>query len=231
VQSIKPLKTPPQKFDHLSISECINLLDNTKGDLHGMILLGLNTGLRFGEIIALTWKNINFGKKELYINKSISKRVLGSTKSNRNRYIPMSPQLYEMLKNKRGKNILIFSENEKIIDQSRYCKLLHKACKQSDLRLIGWHLLRHTFASHLVQKGVPMKAIQELLGHSNISTTMRYAHLGPSDLQYAVDVLSFGQYTVNPPNFTLKIKGEDEVLPAQINANIKQKQAPEDLSL
>ena len=48
-----------------------------------------------------------------------------------------------------------------------------------------WNL-RHTFASHLVMKSVPLKAVQELLGHSTIEMTMRYAHLAPSMLQSAV---------------------------------------------
>jgi hypothetical protein len=56
---------------------------------------------------------------------------------------------------------------------------LWRAAKGARLRRIGWHLLRHTFASHLVMRGVPLKAIQELLGHATIEMTMRYSHLAP----------------------------------------------------
>jgi hypothetical protein len=57
---------------------------------------------------------------------------------------------------------------------------LWRACKRAGLRRIGWHVLRHTFASHLAMRGVPLKAIQELLGHATIEMTMRYAHLAPA---------------------------------------------------
>jgi hypothetical protein len=63
---------------------------------------------------------------------------------------------------------------------------LEEACKQAGLRQIGWHVLRHTFASHLVMRGAPLKAAQELLGHASIEMTMRYAHLSPDARRDAV---------------------------------------------
>ena len=52
-----------------------------------------------------------------------------------------------------------------------------------------WHALRHSFASHLVMRGVPLRAVQELLGHASIVMTMRYAHLTPDVGQRAIDAL------------------------------------------
>ena len=66
---------------------------------------------------------------------------------------------------------------------------LYDNCKRAGLRQIGWHALRHTFASHLVMRGVPIKVVQELMGHKDIKTTMRYAHLSPNMGQDAVALL------------------------------------------
>ena len=203
---IKLLKTPPQKFDYLTIHECEMILNNSIDDLKDMIILGLNTGLRFGEIIALSWEDVDLNKRMLSINKSISKGLLGSTKSNKNRYIPMSPPAYEMLRSREKKNGFVFTNIKgDALEQVKYCKLLHRACERANMRKIGWHTLRHTFASHLAQKNISIKAVQELLGHSDIKTTMRYAHLGISELRSAVEILNFGQPVVNESNFSLKL--------------------------
>jgi len=210
---IKRLKTPPSKFHYLQENECELLLKNANGNLKDMILLGLRTGLRFGEIIALTWEDVDFNRKMLSINKSISKGLLGTTKSNRNRYLPLSLQLCKMLENKKRIGEYIFSsKDKKALNQARYCKLLHKVCKQIGIKKIGWHVLRHTFASHLIQKGVSLKAVQELLGHSDIQTTMRYAHLNSDNLRAAIDVLEPEcLHTVYKPNFQLDLTDNERV--------------------
>ena len=73
---------------------------------------------------------------------------------------------------------------------------LWRACKRAGLRRIGWHVLRHTFASHLVMRGAPLKAVQELLGHATIMMTMRYAHLAPEIAREAVKLLDARGKTV-----------------------------------
>jgi site-specific recombinase XerD len=67
---------------------------------------------------------------------------------------------------------------------------IEKVCKKAGLRRISWHVLRHTFASHLAMKGVPLNTVQALLGHSTITMTMRYAHVAPSTMRAAIELLS-----------------------------------------
>lgn len=67
-------------------------------------------------------------------------------------------------------------------------KAIKRMCRRAALRPIGWHT-RHTFASQLALAGVPIIAVQQLLGHASVTTTMRYAHLAPSGLRHAIDTL------------------------------------------
>jgi site-specific recombinase XerD len=103
----------------------------------------------------------------------------------------MDVDVYEILFNRRRGNGHVFIDDDKEpFDYHRMERRLTKVCKSTGLRKIGWHTLRHTFASQLAAKGVPMTAVQQLMGHSNITTTMRYAHLAPSTLRAAIDMLN-----------------------------------------
>jgi site-specific recombinase XerD len=66
---------------------------------------------------------------------------------------------------------------------------LRVTCNRARMRQIGWHVLRHTFGSHLAQRGASPKAVQELMGHSDIATTMRYMHLAPAHHREAISLL------------------------------------------
>jgi integrase len=76
--------------------------------------------------------------------------------------------------------------------QGAYCSEQQcptRACRKAFLDTFGWHVLRHSFASHLVMRGAPLKAVQELLGHATIDMTMRYAHLSPAAKNEAIALL------------------------------------------
>ena len=76
---------------------------------------------------------------------------------------------------------------------------LHGMCRRAGLRKVGWHVLRHTFASHLAMRGAPLRAIQELLGHASIEMTMRYAHLSPDATKAAVELLDRASGALTAP--------------------------------
>jgi integrase len=85
------------------------------------------------------------------------------------------------------------SELGKPFTQSAIEAALRFGCKRAGLRIIGSHVLRHTFRSHLAMRGAAPRAIQELVGHSTLSMTLRYMHLAPSALCEAIGLLNFGQ--------------------------------------
>lgn len=73
------------------------------------------------------------------------------------------------------------------IMMARY--LVERAAKRAGLAKHGVHILRHTFCSHLAMRGAPARAIQELAGHQNLSTTQRYMHLSPAAIDGAIRLL------------------------------------------
>lgn len=188
---MKQLRKQPSKYDFLTREESQQLLDASSGRWHDMILMALETGLRFGELTALTWEDVDFTTGELTIRQAYARGVLGSTKSNRVRHIPMSESVRQLLTRRVKERGLVFpGYNGEYLRQNRSMRTLKKICEKAGIRAIGWHTLRHTFASHLVQRGANLLAVQALLGHTDIQTTMRYAHLNSTALHEAMQVLS-----------------------------------------
>ena len=189
---VKLLKVEPQKFDFLNEEEGQLLLDYCDGWLKDMVLFALKTGLRFGELIALQYNDIDLDQKLLTVSRSIAKGKMGSTKSNKIRFIPLADDVCLMLKARISKKGFVFNDGNSNEPLSyRQCSgWIHRACKKAGLRRISWHALRHTFASNLAQNGVSVMLIKELLGHADIKTTMRYSHLTPLATRDAIETLN-----------------------------------------
>lgn len=187
------LKCPPPKTDYLSLDECGLLLSHAKGALYDMVLIALRTGMRRGEIIGLQWASVDWQTQSITVRHSLCEytQELGTTKSNRERHIPIDADVYTTLFNRKRETGYVFVDaaNRRLTGK-QLRQHLNGLCHQAGLRKIGWHTLRHTFASHLAMKGVPLNAVQTLLGHSSITTTMRYAHVAPSALRSAIELLN-----------------------------------------
>jgi hypothetical protein len=81
------------------------------------------------------------------------------------------------------------------------------ACRRAGPRQVGWQMFRHTLASHLVLRGAPLEAVQELPGHASMVMTMRYAHLSPDARRDAVGLLDLTQTSRQPDGNRDKIEG------------------------
>ncbi|MEP7308912.1 MAG: tyrosine-type recombinase/integrase [Acidobacteriota bacterium] len=75
--------------------------------------------------------------------------------------------------------------------------LVARAARRANLRNAGVHVLRHTFCSHLAMRGAPARAIQELAGHQDLTTTQRYMHLSPAAVEGAIRLLDHRGCTLN----------------------------------
>lgn len=153
--------------------------------LRPIVLLAPNTGLRRGELLALMWKDVNLKTKWL--------TVAGTTsKNNQTRRVPLNVEAAAILQgwNRQSKDALtgsyVFasSKGKRMTTITTAWRTLRK---RAGLRNFHFHDLRHHFASRLVQSGVDLNSVRELLGHSDIKMVLRYAHLAPEGLANAVE--------------------------------------------
>lgn len=195
VPRIIRLKVISQRLDYLTEDECrLVLACPIEPHWKLMILLALRTGMRLGELLGLDWSDINFDLNLITVRRSIVEGVVGTPKNHRERHIPISPLLRQELWRVREKIGWVFRrlKGEPFVHWHA-TTALKRVCRQIGLRRIGWHTFRHTFASHLAMKGIPLPVIQSLLGHSSITMTMRYAHLSPTALHSAIARLEEGE--------------------------------------
>jgi site-specific recombinase XerD len=130
---------------------------------------------------------------QLVVERAVWRDTVDSPKSGRGRIIPMTQALaeaFESVRLVRGATALLRDDGGPVRrrDLRRW---LRAAQRLANVKLSeGPHILRHTFCSHLAMRGAPAKAIQELAGHSNLTTTYRYMHLSPSAREGAIRLLN-----------------------------------------
>ncbi len=166
----------------LTTDEIEKLLTAASNRFRPLLTLALHTGMRKGEIFRLRWQDIDFQTGLVTVNYS---------KSGKRRSIPMDETLIETLRtlpSRFGRGVVFPSQTtgEELTDVSKIFPLV---CGKAGLEGVHFHDLRHTFASHLVMRGVDLRTVQELLGHATLAMTMRYAHLAPEHRAKAVRVL------------------------------------------
>ena len=177
-------------FDDNQLRQLLDGLKKRSYTVYLITLMSLESGLRRGEIFNLTWADIDLKAREILVK---------DTKNHLNRYAPMSECLYtELIKlpqqnpnqylftSRNGKKITTLSRTfERVVKELGFNKGISDRRQQ-----LVFHSCRHTFASRLVERNVPLYDVAHLMGHSNLKMTQRYAHLSNTKLSQAVEAAS-----------------------------------------
>jgi len=195
IRNCKPLKVP-KKVRYFSKEEINKLFANADDEMKLLLSLALYAGLRRNELYFLRWKDIDLKQRQIHV------RPHGDfvPKNKKSATVPISSRLMDILQH-------VFP-NAKDFEDSQYVfgkyhrqdwvdpthslsKQFSYLAKKAGVGGAGLHDCRHTFASYLVQKGTPLLVVKELLRHSDIQSTMVYAHLAPDQQKQAVEGLEF----------------------------------------
>lgn len=211
-----------KKDVYLTQGEIKQLLrGNLLSPLYPALVFALNTGLRLGEIAGLCWDRVNFETNQVEITRTLSREGLSdTTKSHRVRYVPLNLEARRILENliklqlhtqfvfvvKRTELAQYESLDVNHISQRGFKECLRRAGINRHVR---FHDMRHTFASHFMMNGGNIYDLQKILGHQQLETTLRYAHLSPQHLSQAILKVNFGvenseKIEANSPYLALK---------------------------
>lgn len=188
-----------------TLDEQLKFIEAIKGnDLEMLFITALDTGLRQGELFALTWNDIDLKNKVVYVNKTFKRirntttgeyeNIIQSPKTKKGvRVVPLPYHLIDKLNHHRlnqkalklkvanlyeDNNLVFCNTFGKYLDSGNVLKKFKKILKDNDIPTRKFHDLRHTYATRLFELGEEAKTVQELLGHSNISITLdTYTHV------------------------------------------------------
>jgi len=195
--TIKLLHNPKKSAGFHDFEEYERLLSVARKRDHNVyvtVLLGGDAGLRLGEIVGLEWRDIDLSARRLTVQRSDWLGHVTAPKSGRLRRLPMTQRLTQALKQARhlrSDRVLCLPDGSPIT-RDRVIKAIRSAQHAAGVAE-GPHVLRHTFLSHLAMRGAPARAIQELAGHADLSTTQRYMHLSPAATEDAIRLLESGE--------------------------------------
>lgn len=182
-----PIKSPEMQFFEFEVyRDIVTAAGKVSLEHKALVLLAGSAGLRRGEIRALKWTDLDLKRAIIHVRRAFWLDVEGLPKGGRTRDVPMTPELLNALKAIRSLNERVFSGMTNHVVRTMMASIMRRAGLEGE----AIHIFRHTFCSHLALAGVAARAIQELAGHADISTTQKYMHLAPSDKTRAIAMLS-----------------------------------------
>lgn len=204
VPRIKMERVQKRDPGFLDEDEVARLLAAAPEEWRLVLLTAVRTGLRRGELMALRWSDLHLeaARPFLRVQRSVRREADGSLgvkepKGGRPRSVPLTRDLLAELRAARpaaagdDPELLVFpGPCAGFFDHQRLWKVVSGTARAAGLKKHAHpHLLRHTFASHCYQRGIPPQVVQQWMGHAQISTTERYAHLAPHAGEDLIDRL------------------------------------------
>ncbi len=158
-----------------------------------LVLTALRTGLRFNELIALEWSDVDLPNAILTVRRGEWRGHVGLPKTYETRVIPLTSEVIEALRSLPRSHPRVFTNRGRTITYSCAWENLTKICRHAKVPHTSWHTLRHTFATNLNGAHGNIKHIQELLGHKTLTMTLRYTHPVTEALRQTISLLEPGQ--------------------------------------
>ena len=203
-------KESPGRIRWITEKEAEKLITAAKSNrtpwLVDFIELGLNTGMRSGEMLGLTWDRVDLGKRLIYLSPD-------HQKNNTHGSVPINEEARKVL-NRRfqfrqqhcpdSEFVFCNKDGHRI---KRVKRSFKTSCRKAGIEDFTPHDLRHTCAAWLVQRDIPIRTVCALLRHRDIRTTMRYAHLAPENVREAVGSLDRVQSHFS--HSTLNVEGRE----------------------
>jgi integrase len=189
-KSIPPIRIPEKEPRYLTRDQVAKLYPECTDWIYTFVAIGLNTGLRNGEVCALTWQDVDLKNRTLKVRSDED----FTTKGKGDRAVPLNGFLYNVLK-KAPRHIknshILFTREGKSLVRKRFTK----AAKRAGLPHFTPHDLRSTFGTWLAADGVDVVTIKNLMGHTDVKTTMKYLHAAPNRMEWAVENLNLDGQT------------------------------------
>ena len=184
IRKAKQLEENNARLRFLSKEECQTLLNACDDHLRPIVVTALNTGARKSEILNLRWDQVDLRHGFVLFKGSMAK-------NGERREVPINETLKAALSGivRRIDLPFVFHNPDTDKPYTMVTRSFASAIKKAKITDFKFHDLRHTFASHLAMSGVELITIKELLGHKDISMTLRYAHLAPAQKKRAVNIL------------------------------------------
>ncbi len=182
VKEVKLAKENNQRIRYLTHEEEERLIAACQEHLQPVVIAAIHTGFRKSELLSLTWDDVNFQRRVVTVQ-------AGYAKNGESRSVPMNDVLKRTLELSKTFEGAVF-RNRHGQPYKSVNTAFTNAVKRAEIEDFTFHDLRHTFASRLVMGGVDLPTVKELMGHKDITMTLRYAHLSDDHKQKAVDILA-----------------------------------------